>query len=68
MLKSKLDGFNYKNMKKMSIREGKDTKDEISNEVSVWITGKDDSSIWSGDLDSSIMQSSKECAVHLLLF
>ena len=35
MLGSKLDGFNYDDMDKMTIREDKDSKDEISDEVSV---------------------------------
>ena len=35
MLGSKLEGFNYNDMDKMSIREDKDSKDEISDKVSV---------------------------------
>ena len=35
MLESKLDGFNYTDMDKMSVSEDKTSNDEISDEVSV---------------------------------
>ena len=50
MLAKPLDGFNYKQMELLSIKD----KEDHSDEFSVWSSGKDDDTVSSEELDSVI--------------